>query len=105
MPRDPHDPDQLSGYDETQRAEIEEAEGSHVTDGVLVTDLARERMDADAAIQPTAAEEELHDSDTGAPNKPGADPDRPAETPATETQSTVTPDDYPDADGGKPDYK
>lgn len=37
------------------------------------------------------------------PDKPGGDVDRDEQ--AVENQSTVTPDDYPDNSGGKPDYK
>ncbi|MDQ2892164.1 MAG: hypothetical protein M3R64_03610 [Pseudomonadota bacterium] len=45
------------------------------------------------------------------PNKPGADfkPDgstrAPGDEQAVENQATVTPDDYPDGSGGKPNYK
>lgn len=38
------------------------------------------------------------------PNKPDANPDAPADTGATRRQSSVTPDDYPKQDGGRPDY-
>ena len=47
---------------------------------------------------------------TTQPNKPGGSVDddgkpKPAgDRQAVKNQSTVTPDDYPDTDGGKPDY-
>ena len=37
------------------------------------------------------------------PNKPGSDFDAEGEDQAVKNQSTVTPDDYPDAEGGYPD--
>lgn len=40
-PRDPND--DLDGYDESQRAEIHEALGGGPTDGLLQTDMARDR--------------------------------------------------------------
>ena len=45
------------------------------------------------------------------PNKPGGEIDEEGEpravedTQAVKNQSSVTPNDYPDADGGKPNYK
>lgn len=38
-------------------------------------------------------------------NKPGSAFDADGNDQAVENQSTVTPDDYPDTDGGKPNYK
>lgn len=57
LPRNPVTPrepqDDLDGYDESQRAEIHEALGGGPTDGLLQTDMARDRGesmdDADAA--------------------------------------------------------
>lgn len=48
---------------------------------------------------------------TDQPNKPGADLDKggkvrdAGDEQAVENQATVTPDDYPETDGGKPDYR
>lgn len=42
---------------------------------------------------------------TDKPNKPGSDFDDNGEDQAVKNQSVVTPDDYPDTDGGKPNYK
>lgn len=45
------------------------------------------------------------------PNKPGGDfdaeggPRDAGDEQAVKNQAVVTPEDYPDADGGKPDYK
>jgi hypothetical protein len=39
------------------------------------------------------------------PNKPDARSTPDDEPAATKNQSTVTPDDYPEGSGGKPDYK
>lgn len=118
----PDDIEPLDGYDETQRAEIEEAEGEHPNDGLLVTDLANEQLDVDGFLQPTAADEQLTEIDDGSmdeadidgtdthpdaetPNKPGFDRQNPMSSPAIDNQSSVTPDDYPADSDGKPDYK